>query len=470
MPKLCVYEVSSLNGEGKHIVGTLSYKAEDSYADARLNMERMGYFDFAYDFVDDTTNLRMQVAWEKGNLLEDAGGILTIISKQASAKVADVPEQRLRKSITHAQIHSMAASDSPNSETRAAGQSVVSPTRGLEPVESRRDPVLSHRTRQEPVPAEAAPPPQAELDPHVSLLSEVMSSKLKAQLELEIQKFKEHLACCKLEHMDWCVKSYDKSGTVVVGIWCGECQSNSNASRKGAIVDKASIKTCFANFRNGHMVTSKHINSMAKNNGETLDSNELKRRVKAASETAKQVLDEHIGIVQQVNSSQSTESTGQSTVGSAPFEILGQVDAENIELSKFKIFCNVCCEHMILVPRQRNLQTNLESHVNGKRHLDQLRKRQRPPTSEPICTGKAGRPRKDSRDNKQQRIDQFLAMSRGGEGSSSGSQPSEKGKGSELPYIDSLLYWGLWKESYKYGKHRRLVNTIKNGTTYNTWY
>ena len=52
MPKLCLYEVSSLNGEGKHIVGTLSYKPEDSYADARLNMERMGYFDFAYDFVD----------------------------------------------------------------------------------------------------------------------------------------------------------------------------------------------------------------------------------------------------------------------------------------------------------------------------------------------------------------------------------------------------------------------------------
>lgn len=444
MPKLTIYQVSSLGGEGKHIVGTLSYKGDESFADARMNLERMGYFDFPYDFVDDTTNMRMQSAWEKGNLLEDAGNTVTIMPRRVSPlKQSDMQQETLPKSPSRPALHSVRASYSTDTNT-----------------DSLEDSILCRRGEQEQsMQVETPPEPQGRiLDPHVLLLSELMAPKLKSDLELEIHKFKEHLALCQIEDMDWCVKSSDKNGAVVVGLWCGECQTNSNASIKGAVVDKTSIKTCFANFRNGHMPTSKHVNAMAKNRGERIDSTELKRRVQASSETAKQVLGEHVAIVDEINSSQSSESSA----GTAPFEILGQLDAENIELSKFKIFCNICCEHMILVPRQRNLQSNLQSHVNSKKHLDILRKRQRPPTTEAVSTGKAGRPRNDIRDNKQPRIDKFLTVSGSGAGSSSQPPISEMAQGSSFPHLDSLLCWGLWRESYKYGKYRRPVKAILN--------
>ena len=305
MPKLTIYQVSSLNGEGKHIVGTLSYKLDESFADARLNLSRLGYFDFPYDFVDDTTNMRMQSAWEKGNLLEDANKSVTIISKTGSAEKS-IQGRALLESPKHAPLTSMANCNSPSGVGKSTQQEVTSPTRRQDSVQAGPISVT----------------PEIEADVHVSLLSDLMSPKLIAYLEEQIRKFKEHLALCKLDDMDWCVKSYDKKGIACVGLWCGECQKTSFASKKGAPVDNASIKTCFANFRNGHMPTSKHINAMAKNRGEILDSSELNRRVKATSETAKQILGEHVAIVEDMNSSQSSQST-QSTGGSALFEILG---------------------------------------------------------------------------------------------------------------------------------------------------
>ncbi|CAM6127583.1 unnamed protein product [Calypogeia fissa] len=457
MPKVTIYQVSSLGGEGKHIVGMLSAKTNESYADARLNMERLNYFDFLYDFVDDATNVRMQGAWEKGNLLEDLGYTITIIPKQASNNQLDaVQAQRLPVCPMQLHIPSVSASDSPTPNF----ESVDEPTPNFESIDEptpnfESDTDLSHRAGEEDL-NQGGPSPQGEvepIDPHVSLLSELMDPKLKAHLEDEIQKFKEHLVFLKIQGMDYTIKSFDKNGKVVVLVHCGECHTNTGGSKKDKM-DKASIKSCFTNFRHHHMQSAKHMGAMAKNRGETVTSAEVKRQARAAQEHSKCVLDEHIAIVDEINSAQSQLN------GSCPFEIRGDTLAEDVELSKFKVFCNVCFEHMILVPRQKNLQSNLESHVNSKKHLGLLRERQRPPTSEPVLTGKAGRPRNDSRDNKQPRIEKYLTNSESGGGSSSRASTLMKRQGGEDPHPHPLLCWGLWRESYSYGSEKRLVKDI----------
>ncbi|CAM6101772.1 unnamed protein product [Calypogeia fissa] len=341
MPKVTIYKVSSPTGEGKKIVGTFSAKQDDSYADARLNLDRLGYFDFPFDFVDEETCMQMQSAWEKGNHLEDSGHSITIIPKLFGS-VEDLRQYCLRQPA----IPTDSVLQEPTLHVHATEDSVLSPLRGEE----------------EPNPL----PDVGISDPHVSLRSELMDPKLRAHLEEEIRRFKDHLTFMNIKDMEWVVKSFDQKEKVVVLISCGECHSSMSCEKKGQL-DKGSLKNCFNNFRNNHMGTAKHLGAMAKNRGESLTSAELKQKVKPAGENNKRVLGEHIAIVDDINSSQTASS-----IESAPFKILGDTSVESPKLSKYKIFCNVCCEHMVLVPRQRNLQANLDSHLTGKKHLDHL--------------------------------------------------------------------------------------------------
>ncbi|CAM6087130.1 unnamed protein product [Calypogeia fissa] len=208
--------------------------------------------------------------------------------------------------------------------------SMISPRRGQTGAQGREPTLPAH-------------PP---MDPHVSLQSKLMTPELKKCLEEHIQKFKEHLIVVNVEDMAWTCKAYDQNEKVVVHLVCNECHSTQQGGKKG-VMDKNSIKSCFNNMRNAHMTTAKHVKAIAKNKGQTIDNTEIARRVKALQQSAKQVLSDHLAIVESLNSSHSVGSDE-----SVLFEIKGDTTVEDIDLSKYRVLCTVCGEHMTLGSKQ----------------------------------------------------------------------------------------------------------------------
>ncbi|CAM6094055.1 unnamed protein product [Calypogeia fissa] len=160
MPKLTIYQKHSLESEGKQIVGTLSYKLDETYADARRTLERLGYFPFQFDFVEDSTNMLMGSAWEAGVNLEDSGNNITIIARAASRSPLhpnNQPGVPMGPGMGPGELHRHrgpdASSDPSTWDLQFTEDSMISPRRGQTGAQG-REPTLP------------ADPP---VDPHVSL-------------------------------------------------------------------------------------------------------------------------------------------------------------------------------------------------------------------------------------------------------------------------------------------------------------
>jgi hypothetical protein len=80
MPSATIFCVDVETGDPKP-VGSLSYKSDETFADARLKLLKLGYFDFEFDFINVNLRSKMVVAWEKGNHLEDCQSKIIIIPK-----------------------------------------------------------------------------------------------------------------------------------------------------------------------------------------------------------------------------------------------------------------------------------------------------------------------------------------------------------------------------------------------------
>lgn len=387
MPSASVFQVLTESGEPKP-VGTLSYRHDWTYADARVQMEKLELVDFEFQFMDLNLHSRMQITWEKGNLLEDCGSRIIIIPKGMSAIVRRPPLDVGFGSVSvespvDYELGSSNASNLPGLTSTQGWDSVLSPIRPDEPGSS---PILS----PVPSPVRDSVEPVEEIDPHVSFLSVLMTSDLKKQWSTCVNKLKEHMICQKIEHHKWKALTWDE-GLVVFGkIECSECDTRHNGASKGTMTER-SIRNCFTNFREKHLGTPKHIMAVAANRGEKVDSAEVSRRVEANTLDHKAIFEQHVNIVDRVNQSQSGSQV--------TFAIVGDVEKEPIELHKFKLQCTYCVEQLTMIPKQQNLETNLRAHCASLTHLNCVSKSLLPAAGQPILSGRPGRPRMaDKRD------------------------------------------------------------------------
>lgn len=133
---------------------------------------------------------------------------------------------------------------------------------------------------------------------------------------------------------------------------------------------------------------------------------------------------------------------------------------------------NFCTEHLVLIPKQRNLESNLDLHCTNLNHLNSVARNQKPPSGRPVLTGMAGRPTKvDKRDVRQRTIGGFLSRHARDKASSSqtrGSESIERGStqtrevASEKGTVHkwSLLCWGLWRDVVLYKGVTRPIKGI----------
>lgn len=131
---------------------------------------------------------------------------------------------------------------------------------------------------------------------------------------------------------------------------------------KSGVMDGLSITNCFTNFKQKHLKTALYTSNVAKNRGEKLDALEISKRAAAANLSDQSILDMHVKIIDRMNESQPSET--------ATWNTLGDLTKTPLELHKYRVQCTFCVDTFVLVPRERNLESNLESHCNSLTHLN----------------------------------------------------------------------------------------------------
>jgi hypothetical protein len=218
MPSASVFEVLTESGEPKP-VGSLSYRHDWTYADARKQMEKLELVNYEFQFMDLNLPTRMQITWEKGNLLEDCGSRIVIIPRVGSAVVRPPPldvgfgEVCLEPPVDY----ELGSSNASNLQGLTSSQGLDSMSSPVRPGESDSSPV--------PSPVRDSVEPVVESDPHVSFQSVLMATELKRQWSASVSKLKEHMICRKIEHHKWKALTWDE-GLVAFGkIECLECDT-----------------------------------------------------------------------------------------------------------------------------------------------------------------------------------------------------------------------------------------------------
>lgn len=137
------------------------------------------------------------------------------------------------------------------------------------------------------------------------------------------------------------------------------------------------------------------------------------------------------------------------------------MEKEPLELQKFKLQCTYCIEQLVMIPRQRNLETNLAAHCASLSHINCVTKSKLPASGEPILSGRPGRPRQaDKRDVRQRTIGVFFTPRPSETGSSGQSSATSAGNPKGILDNLSLLCWGLWRDVVQYGGQSRPVKEI----------
>lgn len=432
MPPATLFEVEHEGGERKP-VSSYSYKIGESFADARLKLAAQ--FEFEFDFIDVNLNTRMLSKWEPHNLVEDCGGKVIIIPRNGRD-----PQNATVRTPTPGLQQVLGSSNASNGPAWTDSDDCIPPRSVGEP---EVHPILES---EEPI---------AEPDPQVTLLSIVMSSDLKRVWTQSVEKLLIYMESINCADHKWKVKTWDKDNQPRGHIECCECDTRVDGTSKVGLMDKISIANAFTNYKSKHLRSSKHSSRVASNRGETVDPQEIARRASSNTMSDRAILDQHLSIVAKINDSQ--------PVGGDTFTVVGNVANDPVELHKFKLFCNFCLCHLSLIPRQRNLESNLNAHCIGLSHLDYVSKSQRPARNEPVLSGRPGRPRTvDGRDVKQRTIQGYLTRSSDVAASSSSSRMSatsnDKGTIDNL----SLLCWGLWRDEVDYGSESRPIKGILN--------
>jgi hypothetical protein len=254
-------------------------------------------------------------------------------------------------------------------------------------------------------------------------------------------KLRTELAALNCGDNMWHLRSWDE--VVVVKLYCGECKKGFG----GEIGDhsKQAIHNLFNNFKVSHVTSTLHAKAYCKRKGVSYDNHPQDKARKAIVLTAmdyKALVEEGIGIIGSVNDS-ITSSNG-------TFVSIGDVHTEHMKSFWFKVRCTVCGELFMLCPAKKNLQCNLENHVNGLKHVKVVEVAQAKSTSSALSTGERGRPTTAQRGlqgNYNSLHAWFKLIGRGGK---SGSSSDASG---QCDSILSLLCWGYWGKIAMYSNN-----------------
>lgn len=321
IPSATLFQADTEGGERKP-VSSYSYKEGESFADARLKLETQ--FEFDFHFIDVNLATRMQEKWEKHNLIEDCGAKIIIIPKIGQ----EPPTQPLQN------VHRPAQ--------QVVGSSNAS--NGLSVTES---------VHQDSTPLTEEPEVDLSADStgllqegelQVTLESQLMSSDLKRVWISSVDRLKTHMVAIKCADQKWTVKVWDKDNIPWGHIQCCECEKRVEAVGKDLLMSKTSINNAFTNFKNLHLKLLKHAARVAMNRGETVGLEEIARRARSNTLSNRAILEQHLKIVAQVNTT--------FAVGREVFTVEGDVKKELVELNRFKLWCNFCLHHLTLIPKQ----------------------------------------------------------------------------------------------------------------------
>ena len=158
----------------------------------------------------------------------------------------------------------------------------------------------------------------------------------------------------------WHLESYDLNGLGVVQLFCDECHKQFGG--KGGDNSKLAIHNFFASFKQKHLQTNIHLNAWCRQKGlrwkdhpQSLSTES--KPVKMTFADHRRAVEEGFSIVESVNALAGAEDN--------TFVVLG--DPTTLELKSFwyKVRCKLCGDLMQLCPPWKNLQANLEMHLNG---------------------------------------------------------------------------------------------------------
>ncbi|CAM6105892.1 unnamed protein product [Calypogeia fissa] len=452
MPSVKVYQVESEVGE-RTAVGTLAYKKDDTFADARFKLEKLGCFPFDFQFIDVGLQTRMRISWEECQMLENCEDEIVVIRSNFMDPVVLSSNASNGENITISSSVELLSIP-----TRVLGaQSAVQPTVQSAPLSSpQQDPAQDPELGVAPA---LTPTVHAEdFDTQVSFVSTAMPKDLQKIWSSGVDKLREHMKLAGNEDHKWKIKTWDADGVLCGHIQCCECHTSFSGKPSKGIMDKTSISNCFTNFKTKHLSTPKHLSNVAHRKGEKVDKTDIAKRAAVAGLSDRAILDQHVTIVNEINNSQGGSK--------ATFDVVGDLEKEPMDLNKFKLFCTYCCEHLTMIPKQRNLQSNLESHCGSTLHLNARARSQRLSSGEPVLSGRPGRPRQaDKREVRQKTIQGFFsadASQASQSGSSSHSRVSAPDKGKGTIDNSSLLCWGLWRDNVSYGGQSRPIKEILN--------
>jgi len=234
----------------------------------------------------------------------------------------------------------------------------------------------------------AEDPPTESIDPRVKFESTCMSSEFQKVWVAQVEKLKEHLKWAACTDHNWKVKTWDKDLVPCGKLSCCECDTHMDGASKG-VMDRLSITNAFTNFKSKHLLTPKHNTNYARNRNLDTDAKEIARKAACNALSDRATLEVHVKIVNKMNDLQNHVS--------GTFQIVGDVAKEPVELHKFKILCTFCHNHLTLVPKQRNLESNLEAHCGSLSHMNAVQRSLAPRSGVLVSTGKVERPRHEDK-------------------------------------------------------------------------
>ncbi|CAM6082529.1 unnamed protein product [Calypogeia fissa] len=373
MPGATIYRVESKTGS-RIYVGPISYKIDDTFSELRVTLGLLGVFDFPFQFLDVKSCSRVLERFELFNNIEDCGEKIIVIPKLQSGECYG----------------------SSNASNSIATMSSRPPTQDSH---SEQFP-----TRVDVVEAKIEAyviAPTLEIDPQVSFRSTCMCNDLKKAWASNVERLIEYMKATGNEDQSWKVKTWDKDGEACGKIECCECDQAIDGSSKGAMC-RVPIANCFTNYRTKHLTSVNHVKNMARRRNKIVDAAKLKQSKLANRVLDRVVLEHHLQIVDRINE-------GQAIFPKLTFDVIGDVDKEPMDLQKFKLLCNFCCEHLTMIPKQQNMEPNLLQHCGSLSHMNALARSQRQSSGAPVLLGRAGRPRvRDKRDRAQRQISSWV--------------------------------------------------------------
>lgn len=250
MPSAIVFRLDNVYADPTPI-GSISYKIDDTFADARRKLETLGLFKFQFEFYDESLHSRMEVDWEKAHIIDECGKKIIVIPKNSFEDV----HEPLGNSSKASNGPSSTVSQSQPTESQSQRDDHVN---GSQP-----DDLLiagqasGLRTADEP-PVDSETLPE-EVDPQVSYSSLIMAKNLVKVWEAQVQKLKDHMKLVQCEDHRWKVRTWDTDNVACGKIECCECDIRVDGASKSGTMDRASITNSFTNFKNKHLLTPKHI-------------------------------------------------------------------------------------------------------------------------------------------------------------------------------------------------------------------